>query len=53
MPQMQEKDKITVGDLSETETSNMPDKEVKVMIIKRLTGLQKGWRTSMRPLTKR
>ena len=33
--------------------SNMPDREFKVMIIKMLTGLEKEWRTSMRPLTKR
>ena len=37
--QMKEQDKITAGDLSETEMSNIPDTEFKVMIIKILTGL--------------
>ena len=38
---MHEQDKATPRDLSETDTSNMPDKEFRVMIIKVLIGLEK------------
>ena len=37
MSQMKEEDKITAGDLSETEIGNTPDQEFKVIIIKVLT----------------
>ena len=41
MSQMKEQDKLTAGDVSETEMSNIPDREFKVMMIKILTGVQK------------
>ena len=34
LSQMKEQDKTTARDLNKTDTSNMPDKEFKVMIIK-------------------
>ena len=34
-------DKVTARELNETEISNMPDKELKVMVIKILTQLEK------------
>ena len=39
---MKEQDKITARDLSKMEVSNIPDREFKLMIIKILTGLEKG-----------
>ena len=39
--QMKEHDKITAGDLSKRKISNMPDTEVKLMIIRILTRVQK------------
>ena len=39
MFQMKEQDKISEGELSEMETSNLPSKEFKVMIIKMLKEL--------------
>lgn len=41
MSQMKEEDKITTKELNETEISNMPYKEFKVMMIKILNGLEK------------
>lgn len=40
-PQIEEQDKITAGDLNETEVSNMPDMPFKIMVIKILTRLEK------------
>lgn len=51
--QMKEQDKITASELNKMEVNNMPEKEFKVMAIKILTGLEKEWRTSLRPSTKR
>ena len=39
---MKEQEKATAGDLSKTDISNMPDREFKEMIIKRLSGLEKS-----------
>ena len=39
--QMREQDKTTAREPSETDISNMPDGEFKVMIIRILTGLEK------------
>ena len=50
---MKEQDKATARDLTETDISNMPDREFKTMIIEILTGLEKEGRTSVRPLTQR
>lgn len=50
---MKEQDKTTVKELNETQVSNMPDKKFKVMVKKILTGLEKEWRISVRPSTKR
>ena len=52
MSQIKEQDKITLRDLNEVEINNMPDRELKVMIIK-ILNLRKEWRTSLRPLSKR
>ena len=41
MSQMKEQDKITARDLNEMEISNMPDREFQVMVIKKLSGLEK------------
>lgn len=38
---MKEQNKVTVSDLRVRDISNMPDKELKTMIIRILTGLQK------------
>ena len=40
MSQMKEQDKITARDLSKRESSNMPDREFKIIIIKILTELE-------------
>ena len=39
--QMKEQDKGTARDLSKTDISNMPGRELKAMIIRTLTGLEK------------
>ena len=49
MSQMKEKDKVTANELNETEISNTPEREFKVMVIKIFIGLEKEWRTSLRP----
>ena len=49
MSQKKEKNKIAARDLSEMEIHNMPDREFKVMVIKIFIGLEKEWRTSLRP----
>ena len=49
---MKEQGQTTARNLGETNTSNMPDREFKVMIIK-ILNLRKEWRTSVRSLTKR
>jgi len=41
MSQMKEQNKITVRDLSKIEINSMPDRELKAMIIKILTGFEK------------
>lgn len=41
MSQMKEQEKITTKGLNKIEISKMPSKEIKVMIIKRLAGLEK------------
>ena len=41
MSQMKEQDKITARDLNEMEMSNMPDREFQVIVIKKLSGLEK------------
>ena len=41
MSQMKEQDKITARNLNKMKISNMPDNELKVMIIKILTGFEK------------
>ena len=41
MFQMKEQEQTTVKDLSETDTSNICDREFKVTIIKIVTGLEK------------
>ena len=41
MSQMKEQDKITARDLNDTEISNMPDREFKIVIIAVLTGFEK------------
>ena len=46
LSQMKEQDKTIARDLSETDISNMPDREVKGMIIMILTGLEKRGKTS-------
>ena len=46
----EQEEKNTVRNLSKTDTSNMPDREFKVMIIY-LLDFRKEWRTSVRPLT--
>ena len=38
---MKEHDKVTARELNETEISNVPDKELKVMVVKILTQLEK------------
>jgi len=38
---MKEQDMVTARDLSETDTSNMPDGEFKAMIIRIFAGLEK------------
>ena len=43
---MKEQDKTIARDLSETDISNMPDREFKGMIIMILTGLEKRGKTS-------
>ena len=48
---MKEQEQNTARDKSET--SNMPDRDFKVMIIKILIGLEKRVETSVRPLTQR
>lgn len=53
MLQTQEKDKILEKELNETEKSNMPDKEFKVIILKMLTGLQTSMEELMKTSTKR
>ena len=50
---MEEKDKITARDLNETDISNFPDREFKVMVMKIHTGFKKKWRASVRPSTNR
>jgi len=40
---MKEQDKVTVQELNETEISNMPHKEFKVIVIKIVPGLRKEW----------
>lgn len=42
MFQMKEQDRITAREPNEMELSNMPDKELKVMAIKILKGLEKS-----------
>ena len=42
MSQMKEQDKVTVRDLNKMEISNMTDRELKVMTIKSLSGLEKS-----------
>jgi len=42
MSQIKEQDKIRVGDLSETEISNMSDSEFKVTLIKMLARIEEG-----------
>ena len=49
---IKEQDTITSRDLSTTDINNTPCGELKVMIIKTLTGLKNG-ETSVRTLTKR
>ena len=39
---MKEQDKTIARDLSETDTSHMPDREFKLIITRILTGLEKG-----------
>lgn len=41
MLQKKEQDKTSVKELNETEVSNIPDTELKVMLIKMLTGLER------------
>ena len=53
MAQMTEQGKITAQLLNETEISSIPDREFKLMAIKRYSlNLRKEWRTSVRPSTK-
>ena len=42
MPQKKEQDKITAKELNETEINSMPDREYKIIVIKILTGFEKG-----------
>jgi len=53
MSQIKNRTKITAQELNEMEINNMPDKEFKVVVIKILQDLRRGWRISMRPSTKR
>ena len=54
LSQMKEQDKATARDLSQTDISNMPDREFKSLIIRILIGLEKKeWRTSVRHLIQR
>jgi len=52
MSQIKNRTKITAQELNEMEINNMPDKEFKVVVIKILQDLRRGWRISMRPLKK-
>lgn len=49
--QTKEQDKSSGKDLNETEISNQPDKEFKVMIIKIPTGLEREWMYSVKVRT--
>ena len=42
MSQMKEEDKITEREVNKMDISNMLDRELKVMVIKILTGLEQG-----------
>ena len=53
LSQMKEEDKATARDLNETGISNTSDGNFKMMIIRKLLGKKKEWRTSVRPLTHR
>ena len=48
MLQIKEKTKISGKELNETKTSNQPDKEFKVMIIKILTELAEEWTNTVK-----
>lgn len=52
---MKEQDKISgkKKDLNDTEISNLPDKEFKVMVIKMFTVLRRGMDEHMRTPTKK
>ena len=50
IPQMKDQGKITTTDLNKMEISNMTDRELRVMVIKILHGLEKRVETSVRPL---
>ena len=51
MSQIKEQDKITAHELNEMEISNMPERELKVMVIKIFTGLEREM--SLRSLRER
>ena len=50
---MKEQNKATVGDLSKTDISNMPDGIFKAVIKRIFIGLEKEWKTRVRPLIQR
>ena len=52
MCQMKEQEKITARELNETEISNMPDREFKVMVIKITTVFEKGMENLTETLNK-
>ena len=45
---MKEQDKIIARELNEIEISNMPNRELKVIVTK-IRDMRKEWRTSVRP----
>ena len=53
LSQMQEQNKATARDQSETDRSNKPEGVFKTTIIRIVTGLEKRMKTSVRPLTQR
>ena len=48
---MKQQDKVTASDLSETDISNMPDREFKATIIRIVTGIQERMEGIRKPLT--
>ena len=45
MFQMKEQDKTSEKDLNEIEMNNLPEEEIKMMVIKMLTELRRTWKT--------